>query len=679
MKRENYIRGIWLTTLLLVSAGMALYWALVAEPKPEVVTGDVITETLLVATITIWLWVLLGREDGLARATAPLVLGVSLFLLGGVSDVLDEFFRLPEFVKSYFNGLILAGTSLIAIGLTRWVSHSRREAAAITRRNSELAALNATAATVSQSLELDRVLNDALDEVLKLEVFKAQAGAKVFLLDEQRTTLSLAAHRRVPADHPCLQNPIKVGECLCGLAVEQGQVVISADAREDERHSRRWPDMPPHKDVCVPLKARGRVLGVLNVQVSAEWDVADTEIALLTAIGNQIGVAIENARLFEQAQQEIAQRKRAEEQIQRQLQRLAALHDVDMAITSSLDLHVSLNVLLDQATTQLRVDAADVLLLNPHTQTLEYAAGRGFRSRGIERSHVRLGEGHAGQAVLERRIIHIPNLAETGTNFVRAKLLANEDFITYYAVPLIAKGQVKGVLEIFHRALLGSDPEWLGFLETLAGQAAIAIDNAWLFEGLQRSNVELALAYDTTLEGWSRALDLRDEETEGHTQRVTELTLRLARAMGVSDEELVHVRRGALLHDIGKMGIPDSILHKPGPPTDDEWEIIRQHPVYAYEMISPIVYLRPALDIPYCHHEKWDGTGYPRGLKGEQIPLAARIFAVVDVYDALRSDRPYRPAWSEEEVRQYIRQEAGHHFDPQVVEMFMRLLEPSTS
>jgi putative nucleotidyltransferase with HDIG domain len=212
------------------------------------------------------------------------------------------------------------------------------------------------------------------------------------------------------------------------------------------------------------------------------------------------------------------------------------------------------------------------------------------------------------------------------------------------------------------------------FLEALAGQAAIAIDNATLFEELQRSNLDLALAYDTTLEGWSRALELRDQETEGHTQRVTEMTLQLAHAMGLSEAELVHIRRGALLHDIGKMGVPDNILLKPGSLTDEEWIIMRKHPAYAHDMLAPIAYLRPALDIPYCHHEKWDGSGYSRGLKGEQIPLAARLFAVVDVWDALRSDRPYRAKWPEAKVRDYLREQTGKHFDPTVVEVFLRIL-----
>ena len=194
-----------------------------------------------------------------------------------------------------------------------------------------------------------------------------------------------------------------------------------------------------------------------------------------------------------------------------------------------------------------------------------------------------------------------------------------------------------------------------------------------LFKDLQRTHQDLQLAYDTTIEGWSRALDLRDKETEGHTQRVTELTVKLARRAGMSEAELLHVKRGALLHDIGKMGVPDHILLKPDKLTDDEWVLMRKHPTYAYELLKPIEYLHDALDIPFCHHEKWDGTGYPRGLKGEQIPLAARLFAAVDVWDAIRSDRPYRKGWNEERALEFIRSVSGTHLDPQAVELFMSL------
>jgi putative nucleotidyltransferase with HDIG domain len=267
-------------------------------------------------------------------------------------------------------------------------------------------------------------------------------------------------------------------------------------------------------------------------------------------------------------------------------------------------------------------------------------------------------------------MVKIPDVAASGTVFAKSELLEQENVAAYFAVPLITKGEIKGVLEIFQRTPFNPKEEWLDFLRTLAGQAAIAIDNFHLFEGLEQSNDELKLAYDATIEGWSHALDLRDKETEGHTLRVSEMTVKLARDLGLGDKELTQVRWGALLHDIGKMGIPDGILLKPGPLTDEEWVIMKKHPVFAYEMLAPIHYLKAALDIPYCHHEKWDGTGYPRGLKGEQIPLAARIFTVVDVWDALTSDRPYRQAWSEEKARQHLQAGAGTHFDPQVVKTF---------
>ncbi|MEI6181650.1 MAG: HD domain-containing phosphohydrolase [Chloroflexales bacterium] len=273
-----------------------------------------------------------------------------------------------------------------------------------------------------------------------------------------------------------------------------------------------------------------------------------------------------------------------------------------------------------------------------------------------------------------RQQMVVGNLDEPLGLELSATLIAREGFHAYVATPLEAQGQILGVLELFHRTPLLPDREWLDYLDALAGRAAVAVANAELFEHLQRSHSDLAHAYDTTLEGWSRALDLRDKETEGHSQRVTTLTVRLAYAMGLSEEEIVHIRRGALLHDIGKMGIPDAILLKPGPLSDDEWTIMRLHPVYSYELLAPIAYLRQTLDIPFSHHEKWDGSGYPQGLVGTQIPLAARMFAVVDVWDALRSDRPYRAAWSPEAVRAYIVAQSGRHFDPAVVAVFLQLV-----
>lgn len=376
---------------------------------------------------------------------------------------------------------------------------------------------------------------------------------------------------------------------------------------------------------------------------------------------------------------DVTEQRRTEERLQHQLQRLAALRSIDAAISSSYDLNLTLFIIMSQVTAQLKVDAADVLLINNVAQTLDYAGGRGFWTEMLQHTHLKIGQGLAGQAALERRTIHVPDLNQVDAEFIHTPAFSHEKFKSYFGVPLLAKGQVRGVLEIFNRSPLKPDAEWLNFLETLAGQAAIAIDNATILAELQQSNTELALAYDATIEGWSRALELRDRETEGHAQRVTKLTVHLARLMGMDEKQIVHVRRGALLHDIGKVGLPDNILFKPGPLAPDEIEVMHQHPVYAMKMLSTISYLKPALDIPVYHHEKWNGTGYPYALREEQIPLAARIFAIVDVYDALTSDRPYRCAWAQEEALAYIQKQAGRHFDPGSLRVALREIRAGMS
>lgn len=387
---------------------------------------------------------------------------------------------------------------------------------------------------------------------------------------------------------------------------------------------------------------------------------------VITAVTNDSGELIGYSTIT----RDLTERKQASDRIELQVQRLRSLRAIDIAITSSLDLRVSLDVVLDQVTTQLGVHAADILLLNSEEQSLEFSAGRGFRSSRNARSSITRPDDPARRVVLERNVWQLSSPLDNA-HFENEAALQHEDFRWYLAAPLIAKGQVNGVLEVWHREPLDPHSEWFEFLEALAGQAAIAVDNSTLYRQLQESHADLLFAYDTTLEGWVKALDMRDKETEGHTRRVTEITMRLAHAFRLPKEEVVHIRRGALLHDIGKMAIPDSILHKPGPLNDAEWQIMRLHTVYAYNWISPIPYLRPAIDIPYCHHEKWDGTGYPRGLRGEEIPLAARLFALADVWDALRSDRPYRKGWPVDVVTQYVQERAGTHFDRRVVPVFL--------
>ncbi len=246
-------------------------------------------------------------------------------------------------------------------------------------------------------------------------------------------------------------------------------------------------------------------------------------------------------------------------------------------------------------------------------------------------------------------------------------------------VPMLAHNAVIGVVQAQSYRPDHFKPADASLFSLVANTAAVAIKNTQLASSLEKTTQDLHQTYEATIEGWTRALELRDYGTERHTQRVVDLTIALGKKLGINGSELVKVRRGAQLHDIGKMGIPDTILLKPGPLDDAEWHIMRKHPSYAFEMLRPIPYFNDIIDIPYCHHEKWDGTGYPRRLRGEEIPLSARIFSIVDVWDALCSDRPYRPAWPHNQVIDYIQYQANKHFQPDIAKAFVELVRKPTS
>lgn len=282
---------------------------------------------------------------------------------------------------------------------------------------------------------------------------------------------------------------------------------------------------------------------------------------------------------------------------------------------------------------------------------------------------------HIKNAVLTKSPVYLQDGRTELLSPAEQIVVNSRHLISILYFPLLLKEDVLGVF------IVGTTNETRQFTNEeidlchiLAYEVSLAIANAQLYKKAQQAVIELAQAYDATLEGWSRVLDMRDHATDEHTQRVTRLTIALAEKMGIPKSEMSHVRRGALLHDIGKMAIPDSILQKPDRLSDTEMAIMRTHPEKAHEILSHIDYLSPAIDIPYCHHEKWDGTGYPRNLKGEEIPLSARLFAVVDVFDALTSDRPYRKAWEKEKALTYIQEQSGKHFFPDAVEAFVALL-----
>ncbi len=577
---------------------------------------------------------------------------------------------------------------LRVIGTVQDITERKQAEREIQQRNEDLLLINTLNDAANRGEELEAIIGIFARETHNM--FNSQ-GVAVYLLSADRKNIEMQGSTLPPSIReriekligrpiPNVQIPLREGGYFKQvLANEQGFItsdplVIQQVLQEFTETAFLPPSVRaaigaaiPHifktlnvgSTISIPLLSSGREIGILDM--SSEGQFTAEDLARIRNISRQMTAVI--------------LRKQAENEVWVQLERISALNEIEHAISSSLDMRLSLDILLGEVRSQLGVDAASIQLFNPATQSLDYVAGKGFRSPVIRQPHLRLGEGLAGQVGLERKLLRVSDLGEVQTRYKRTEALRNEEFMEYFGVPLIAKGTLKGVLEIFHRAPLNPDQNWVKYLETLGGQAAIAIDNVQLFEGMQQSNLELITAYDATIAGWSRAMDLRDKETEGHTQRVTDLTLRLAERMGISQQEQVHIRRGALLHDIGKLGVPDQILLKPGPLTDEEWVIMRQHPAYAVDMLMSVVYLRPAMDIPYCHHEKWDGSGYPRGLKEEQIPLAARLFAVVDVWDALCSDRPYRARWSRERTRGYILEQSGQYFDPRVVETFLDMID----
>jgi len=408
--------------------------------------------------------------------------------------------------------------------------------------------------------------------------------------------------------------------------------------------------------IGIRLIVKYEQIGIL--WIAEEGPVRDEDLQLLVDYGEIVANAISKAQNYEQTQI--------------RLKRLSSLHEIDRAITNNENLSITFNIILYHVLEQLEVDAAVFLLMNPESNKMEYAYGRGFASNRIKSASIPISDCLVNQTPFDNNSICVKNL-EDGNPCAVSSLVQEEGFPSHFCSPLVIRGQIIGVLGLFERAPSKPEIEWFSFLETITTQAAIAVDNAALFNELQVSNKELAMAYETTLEGWVRALDLRDRETEGHTKRVASMTLKLSQALGIKDSALPHIRRGALLHDIGKMGISDKILNKIGPLIDEEWDIMKRHPIYAKNLLSPITFLHQAIDIPYCHHEKWDGTGYPQGLAGTAIPLTARIFAVVDVWDALTSDRPYRPAWSSEKAKSYLFRESGKHFDPGIVSKFFEL------
>lgn len=336
-------------------------------------------------------------------------------------------------------------------------------------------------------------------------------------------------------------------------------------------------------------------------------------------------------------------------------------------------IYPALDLVLDHAVSQLHVDAI-ALFVKSANGTFNFIEARGFRNRGLETTFQNPEFDLVEQAFREERIVSIPDIRLDEKKFHLPQFFAAEDFVSYYVAPVIMGGNTRGIIEVYSRRQQAPIPTWLDLFDVISRYVGLALQNQALYDRSMKLDANNKINYSATLDAWMAAMLLRGGELESHARRVTDMTLRLAKAIGISDDQLTHIVRGAMLHDIGKLALPDNILQKTDKLSQSEWELMRMHPEFAYRLLSPIPYLKPALPIPYSHHERWDGSGYPLGFIGTQIPLHARIFSIVDVWDALRSDRPYRKAWRDVDVYQYISDQSGKHFDPQVTSAFLDLI-----
>jgi HD-GYP domain-containing protein (c-di-GMP phosphodiesterase class II) len=524
------------------------------------------------------------------------------------------------------------------------------------RHFQEAETLRQSAEAITSSLDLRQVLDAILNNLSRVVSYDSAA---LFLLEGDQVRLT--AGRGFPDNENVIDRLFPASNALIQEIRKGNKPLIINDVQNDQRFEKWVAEDQVRGWMGIPLTVRGMIIGCITIDNFKAEAYTDHDAILATTFAHQAAAAIENARLYERGEQ--------------QIRHLTVLRDIDTAISSSFDLQVTLEYIINHAIKELEVDAAAILLYNPDLQALSIYSHTGYNNKRKHPSfYVRVGESLPGQVALKRKLLEIPHLNDAPDDKYTIQL-KEEGFKNYFGVPLIGKGQIKGVLEVYSRSDFNPASDWKNFLHTLSGQAAIAIDNVQLFKNLQRSNQELTLSYDATLAGWGKALELRDKETHGHTNRVVKMTVELAQRMGVEGEKLTHIMRGALLHDVGKMGIPDQILNKPGPLSEDEWVIMRQHPQFAFDLINPIPYLRPAIEIPYGHHERWDGSGYPLGLKAEEIPLAARIFAVVDIWDALLNERVYREAWEEKKVLNYLENAAGIELDPEIVEIFLEMIQ----
>ena len=557
----------------------------------------------------------------------------------------------------YFDRSLIARLLVIDEGVNRFRETRDFDMHIEVEGNDELSrlasAVNATILEIGQfqdgQIKAERQFREALQNLSLAAVILDPNGRIVFCNDH---ILNITGW----------QSKELIGHSWCNRFIPEDQ---QADCRRQILEATRSGRITAHEDIELRLRnGQTRMFTLNNTLLFSP----DDEVTGIVCIG-----------------EDVTERRKAESLLRNSLRetrlhlsRLTALRNIDSTITSSLNTVKKIENVLATIQESLDVDAVDILRIDYEEDSLVPIAAQGLSENFLQLQPYLYADPVLTNLRENNELLILPNPQKSQLPIWTKSRLEGSRWIEFYgAAPMISGDRLIGVLEVFSRQSIEADEGWLEHFRSLALQATITLENDEMIQGIQRANHELVQAYEGTLVGWARALELRDKETRGHSERMMDLTMRLGRRLGMDSKELEAIARGVLLHDIGKMGVPDYILHKPGPLTDEEWVVMRQHPQFAYNLLKNIPYLGSALDVAFCHHERWDGNGYPRGLRAEEIPFSARIFAIIDVWDALTHDRPYRPAWPEEQALTYIRDQANTQFDPRVVDAFVKMLEDS--
>lgn len=530
------------------------------------------------------------------------------------------------------------------------------------QKSSQLAILNRASLRLNSLFSLKEIAQALLD-VLYEE--KGWAPSVIRFRTRHGEALETVAYRSEPGLDPAEeairralmdQEIKKVGQGVTGHVIATGEPQLCLDLPSCPYYVET--DRGMHYGIYAPIVVEGETLGAIGVE-SAEYRFTKGDLNLLVSLAEIASLAIRSVRLIEVLQERVRW--------------LEMLHQINQKIEFDMDAKAVCAFLVDKAVESTGAESASIMILEPERQVLSHYAGIGwFNALSPELSLKDPGPSiaasvfHTGRPYIALNLEEEPNIHASSRMYIPA----GQGTIV---VPVKSGERTIGVFSFAFKIPLSTSDEFLSLLEMFGSYAGIAVSRANLISELQNANRQMREAYDETLKGWARAIGLRDDETLGHSARVVQIALEIGKIMGLEAQALEDLERGALLHDIGKLGIPDRILLKPGPLDPEERKIMQTHASFAYELLKPIKFLERALSVAHAHHERWDGSGYPEGLRGEEIPLLARIFAVADVYDAMTSERPYRPARTHEEALEYIRSQAGKHFDPGVVKAFLSI------